>query len=65
MKRIFAATDLKVEQFKAYTIDTEPDAHHPEVNHTTVVPEILSKRKFDFVVLQGGSIEITNLKTKE
>lgn len=64
MKKVSTSTNLKMEQFKAYTVDAEPDAHYPEVNHTAVVPEILSRKKFDLVVLQGGSIEITNLNTK-
>ena len=59
------ATDLNIDIATAYTIDADIDAKYREKNFMRIVPEKLKKKKYDTLVLQGGSIEITNLYTKD
>jgi hypothetical protein len=51
--------DLKIE--RAYCIVNEADAHFPEKNFGAVVPKVVGNDDIDTLVLQAGSIEITNL----
>ena len=39
-------------------------AKFPESNFTSVIPEMLKSDKFDNLIVQAGSVDITNLKTK-
>ena len=65
-KRVCAnATNLNIDVATAYTVDADIDARYKEKNFMTIVPERLMKKKYDTLVLQGGSIEITNLNTKD
>ena len=55
-------TNTKVDMALAYTVDSDPDARYPERNLIKILPEKISKKKYDTLVLQGGSNEISNLK---
>ena len=46
----------------AYTVDKDVDAKYPERNFLKVVPEKVSKKKYDTLILQGGCNEISNLR---
>ena len=59
------ATGLKIDIATAYTIDSDEDAKYKEKNLLTIVPEKLKNKKYDTLVLQGGSIEVTNIELKE
>ena len=59
------ATNLNIDVATAYTVDADIDARYREQNFMTIVPERMMKKKYDTLVLQGGSIEITNLNTKD
>jgi hypothetical protein len=50
--------DLKIES--AYCIVNEADAYFPEKNFRAVVPKVVGNDDIDTLVLQAGSIEITN-----
>ena len=58
------ATELHTDIATAYTVDSAIDAKYTDKNFLRVVPEKLNNKKYDTLVLQGGSIEITNLDTK-
>ena len=58
------ATDLTIDIATAYTVGPDADAKYPERNFLKVVPEKLKNGKYDTLVLQGGSIEITNINTR-
>ena len=55
--------DVKFSFRKAYCVTDEKDAKYPELNFRDVVPDAVEKNSPDVVVLQTGSIEITNFKT--
>ena len=55
------ATNAKVDNAIAYTVDEDIDARIPRKNFSKVVPERLSKKNYDTLVLQGGCNEITNI----
>ena len=50
--------DLNIEH--AYCIVNETDAHFPEKNFRAVVPKVIGNDDINTLVLQAGSIEITN-----
>lgn len=64
------ATKAKLNTAKAYSavyddkvnIAKNP-AYFPQKNFIDVVPEEVVKDDFDFVIIQSGSVDITNLKT--
>ena len=49
---------------KAYCIKEEANARYKEANFKAIVPEVIEKQEPDVVVLQTGSIEITNIDVK-
>ena len=55
--------DLSVE--KAYCISQEKDSNFPNINLKKVVPNVLKRNKPDILVLQAGSVEISNFKVNE
>ena len=48
----------------AYTVDKDKDAKYPAKNFLNVVPERISRKGYDTLVLQGGCNEISNLNVK-
>ena len=65
-KRVFENfTNLKTDIATAYTIDADIDAKYKDKNFMRIVPEKLKMKKYNTLVLQGGSIEITNLNTRD
>ena len=56
---------MKIDIATAYTIDADIYARFKEKNCIAIAPENLKKKKYDDLVLQGGSIEITNLFIKD
>ena len=66
------ATQAKIITAKAYSSarDTESNrakqaARFPDSNFTDVVPVELKKEKFQSLILQAGSVDISNLNTKD
>ena len=55
-------TATNVDMAIAYTVEYDKDAKDPERNFTKVLPERLTKKNYDTLVLQGGCDEISNLK---
>lgn len=55
------ASKTVVEKATAYTTDEDVDAKFPKKNFLKVVPEKLSQKSFDTLILQGGCNEISNL----
>ena len=58
-------TDLTIDVATAYTVGPDIDAKYREKNFKKIVPEKLKNQKYETLVLQGGSIEITNINTKD
>ena len=66
------ATQTKFFKTKAYSSihDTESNvakqaAKYPESNFTDVITTELNKEEYDCLILQSGSVDITNLNTKD
>ena len=55
--------DLNVE--RAYCIENEPDAHFSDRNFRAVVPKAIENENVETLVLQTGSIEITNINVNK
>ena len=63
-KNIAEKTGLNIKPTKAYTVTKDtPGAKFPEKNFLDVVEKELSVKDYTFLVLGGGTIEITNLNT--
>ena len=58
-------TKTKVDIGIAYTVDKDEDAKYPDRNFLKIVPEKLSKKQYDTLVLQGGCNEISNIAVKQ
>ena len=66
------ALNAKVKGVKAYAsifdnvgnVAKEP-ARYPAKNFTNIIAAEVKKEHFDFMVIQSGSVDITNLKTKD
>ena len=54
---------VKLSTATAYCVNYENEAKYPDINFMDVVPKAVEKSSPDVVVLQAGSIEITDLKT--
>ena len=54
-------TETQINMVKAYTVDADENAKYKEKNLLTIVPNELQKNEYDFLVLQSGCNEITNL----
>lgn len=63
--KLKSVTDCDITFVKAYTAVEDSSARYPKDNFTDVVPAELVKGKFDWLCLQGGSVEITNLDTRQ
>ena len=50
---------------KAYCIDVEDKALYKEANFKQVVPKVVREKETDILVLQTGSIEITDLNIEK
>ena len=57
-------TDTKVKVVKAFGIKGENNQFYPRLNFTKLVPEVLEDEKPDAIVLQAGSVEISNIIVK-
>lgn len=55
--------DLKVE--RAYCIEDETDALFRQSNFKEIVPKVIENDNFDTLILQTGSIEITNMNVNK
>ena len=70
IKTISDATKHKIVTAKAYTAKyddianvAKDPAHFPQKNFLDVVPKEASKDTFEYVIIQSGSVDISNLKT--
>ena len=57
-------TKTRVKNVKAYGIKKEENQLVPEMNFTDIVPDIMKDEDPDTIVLEGGSIEISNIDVK-
>ena len=53
--------NVKLKMVKAYCIDKEEKALYKEANFRTVVPTVIDEKETDILVVQTGSIEITDM----
>ena len=56
--------DVNLTLAKAYCVDEEEKAVYKDANFKAVVPKIVDEKETDILVLQTGSIEITDLNIK-
>ena len=70
LKVISEATKSKIVTARAYSAkyddisnDAKEPSHFPEKNYLSVVPKEATKDTFDHIVIQAGSVDISNLKT--
>ena len=54
-------TGTKIDIVTAYTVDADPDAKYKDRNLIAIVPQELKRKNFDYLVLQSGCNEISNL----
>ena len=59
------ASKAVIEKAIAYTVDEDKDAKYPKRNFLKIVPERLSRKPYDTLILQGGCNEITNIDVKQ
>ena len=66
------ATETKIVHVKAYTAvfdeisnEAKISARFPQQNFTDVIPAALEKEEFKNVIVQSGSVDITNFQTKK
>ena len=64
-KRFEKDCNVKLRMVKAYCIDEEENARFKESNFAAVVPKVTKEKDTDVLVLQTGSIEITDLDMKQ
>ena len=57
--------NVKLKMEKAYCINKEEKALYKEANFKAVVPKVIDEKETDILVLQTGSIEITDLNINE
>ena len=57
--------NAKVKMTKAYCIKEEENARYKNTNFKAIVPEVVKKETPEMLVLQTGSIEITNINVDE
>ena len=58
-------TKTNLKTVKAYGIKSDSNQRYPELNFTTIVPKVVNNENPDAIVLQTGSIEITNIDVKK
>ena len=63
-KKFERDTNTQVKLVKAYGIKREDNQFFPERNFINTVPKVLKNEKPDAIVLQAGSIEISNIDVK-
>ena len=54
-------TNSEITYVKSYMVDFDDKAHFPTKNFLNTVPQELEKRQYDWLGIQSGSIEISNL----
>ena len=64
-KKLEEDTNMKVKVVKSYGIKRECNQRFPASNFTEMVPKVIKQDNPDAVVLQTGSIEITNIDVKK
>ena len=64
-KKFERECDIDLKMVKAYCIDEEDKARYKESNFKAVVPQVLAEDETDILILQTGSIEITDLNIDE
>ena len=64
--------DVELKVFRAHSIDEESESEHPEDklkfpdnSFKKIVPKVLIEEDFDAVILEAGSIEISNIDVNE
>ena len=57
--------NVEIDVRKAYCINDEANARYRESNFKTVVPKVMENDCYDTLVLQTGSIEITNMNVNQ
>ena len=57
-------TNSNITYSKAYTVDFDNSAHFPSKNLVQILPKELEKDQYDWIGIQSGSIEISNMNTK-
>ena len=58
-------TNTKLKVVKAYGIKREGNQRFPASNFTDTIPKVVENEKPDAIILQTGSIEITNIDVKK
>ena len=58
------AMNANIKKVKAYSVVYDDGARYPEKNFTEVAKLELENGEFDILLLQSGSVDITNLDTK-
>ena len=64
-KKFEADTKSKIKFVKSFGIKAEENQFYPELNLTDTVHAVLSKTNPDAIILQAGSIEISNFDVKK
>ena len=59
------ASGHNIDSATAYTIENDIDARYPTKNCVSTVPAKLKNKKYDTLIVQGGSIDINNINTKD
>ena len=54
-------TNTRVNKATAFTVDEDIDAKYPKKNFIRIVPDRLSNKSYDTLILQGGCNEISNI----
>ena len=57
-------TKTRVKNVKAFGIKKEENQFYPERNFTSIVPDAVKDEEPDTIVLEGGSIEISNIDVR-
>ena len=72
MKAIVEATEVKINKVKAYTSIYDEDSNFakkaakiPHQNFTDVCQKELDKKEYNTLIMQAGSVDITNFNTRE
>ena len=54
-------SEADIDVVTAYTVDADDNARYKERNLKAIVPNELKKKKYDFLVMQSGCNELSNL----
>ena len=58
-------TNTNLNVIKAYGVKREDNQFYPDKNFTDIVPKVLREENPDAIILEAGSIEISNMQVKE